>query len=60
MYLVFPRYTFWWLDYFKDFSRYIDSRYRAVRRTKEYVIFDLSGSLAENDSSAAPHAAVRP
>jgi hypothetical protein len=59
-YLVFPRYTFWWLDYFKDFRSHVDSRYRPVRRTNEYVIFDLTGSRVENGSSASPHAALQP
>jgi 4-amino-4-deoxy-L-arabinose transferase-like glycosyltransferase len=42
-YLVFTRYTAWWLDYYKDFAKYLDARYRRARDTKEYVIFDLAG-----------------
>jgi 4-amino-4-deoxy-L-arabinose transferase-like glycosyltransferase len=44
-YLVFTRYTAWWLDYYKDFGSYLDSRYRRVQDTEEYVIFDLAGEL---------------
>jgi 4-amino-4-deoxy-L-arabinose transferase-like glycosyltransferase len=46
-YLVFPRYTFWWLDYYKDFRSYLDSRYPRVRQTMDYVIFDLAGARGE-------------
>jgi hypothetical protein len=41
-YLVFPRYTVWWLDHYKDFRSHLDSRYRRVRQTADYVIFDLA------------------
>jgi hypothetical protein len=41
-YLVFPRYTMWWLDYYKDFHEYLDSGYQRVRQTPDYVIFDLA------------------
>jgi 4-amino-4-deoxy-L-arabinose transferase-like glycosyltransferase len=41
-YLVFPRYTTWWLDHYKDFRNHLDSRYRRVRQTTDFVIFDLA------------------
>jgi Dolichyl-phosphate-mannose-protein mannosyltransferase len=43
-YLVFTRYTAWWLDYYKDFQKYLDSQYLRVRQTEDYVIFDLAGT----------------
>ena len=42
-YLVFTRHTVWWLDHYKEFQKYLDSRYRRVRQTEQYVIFDLAG-----------------
>jgi 4-amino-4-deoxy-L-arabinose transferase-like glycosyltransferase len=41
-YLVFTRYTVWWLAFYKDFQTYLDIRYRRVRQSEDYVIFDLS------------------
>jgi hypothetical protein len=41
-YLVFPRYTVWWLEHYEDFRSHLDSRYRRVRQTTDYVIFDLA------------------
>ena len=41
-YLVFTRYTDWWLDYYRDFQKYLDTRYRRVLQTENYVIFDLT------------------
>jgi hypothetical protein len=46
-YLVFPRYTFWWLDYYQDFRRHLDSRYQRVRQTTDYAIFDLAARRGE-------------
>jgi 4-amino-4-deoxy-L-arabinose transferase-like glycosyltransferase len=46
-YLVFPRYTFWWLDYYQEFRRHLDSHYHRVRQTTEYAIFDLAGMQNE-------------
>jgi 4-amino-4-deoxy-L-arabinose transferase-like glycosyltransferase len=40
--LVFTQYTFWWLDYYKEFETYLDSRYRRQTQTPDYVIFDLA------------------
>jgi len=40
-FLVFTQYTRWWLDYSRDFQQHLDSQYRRVRDTDEYVIFDL-------------------
>ena len=52
-YLVFTQYTAWWLDYYKDFEKYLDSRYRRVTASQNCVIFELgthrlSKSLSEN------------
>ncbi|OLE49740.1 MAG: hypothetical protein AUI36_20120 [Cyanobacteria bacterium 13_1_40CM_2_61_4] len=44
-YLVFTQYTVWWLDYYEDFRKYLDSRYSRMRQTADYVIFDLTGDL---------------
>lgn len=48
-YLVFTQYTAWWLDYYKDFQEYLDSRHRRVSDTHNYVIFDLTSTLTENE-----------
>jgi 4-amino-4-deoxy-L-arabinose transferase-like glycosyltransferase len=44
-YLVFTRRTFWWLDYYRDFGRYLDARYGRVRQTPDYIIFELGDRL---------------
>jgi hypothetical protein len=41
-YLVFTRYTAWWLNYYRGFQKYLDTRYRRVLQTENYVIFDLT------------------
>jgi 4-amino-4-deoxy-L-arabinose transferase-like glycosyltransferase len=43
-YIVFTQYTAWWLDYYKEFRKYLDSRYSRVRDTDDYVIFDLQSA----------------
>lgn len=40
-YLIFSKYTRWWLDYYKDFQKHLDSQYRRIRETDEFIIFDL-------------------
>ncbi|MGH7796473.1 MAG: ArnT family glycosyltransferase [Candidatus Binatia bacterium] len=41
-YLVFTRYTVWWLDYYEDFQKHLDSHYIRAQETEDYVIFDLA------------------
>jgi hypothetical protein len=43
-YLAFTRYTFWWLDYYKEFRAHLDARYKRIRETPDYVIYDLTGN----------------
>jgi 4-amino-4-deoxy-L-arabinose transferase-like glycosyltransferase len=40
-YLVFTRNTFWWLERYPAFREYLEARYRRVRETEAYWIFDL-------------------
>ncbi len=42
-YLLFTRDTAWWLDYYEGFQKYLDSRYRRISQTDDYIIFDLNG-----------------
>ena len=53
-FLVFTRYTVWWLDYYKQFQKYLDSRYRREAQTDDYVIFDLSGGDPRRVALATP------
>jgi 4-amino-4-deoxy-L-arabinose transferase-like glycosyltransferase len=46
-YLVFTQYTAWWLQDYTDFRKYLESRYRRVRDTGDYMIFDLADGRAE-------------
>jgi len=41
-YLVFTRYSRWWFDRYPGFQQHLESRYRRVRNTDEYTIFDLT------------------
>ena len=43
-YLVFDRWTLWWLDYYKELHDHLDSHYRRIRQTDDYIIFDLSAA----------------
>jgi len=45
--LVFTRFTAWWLDIYKDFEKHLDTRYRRISQTNDYIIFDLSGAAPE-------------
>jgi hypothetical protein len=47
-FLVFTRYTVWWLEYYTDFQEYLDSRHRRVSDTRNYVIFDLTSTSLGN------------
>jgi 4-amino-4-deoxy-L-arabinose transferase-like glycosyltransferase len=41
-YLTFVRHTLWWFDYYQQFKEYLDSHYRRISMTQDYVIFDLT------------------
>jgi len=41
-YLVFLRDTRWWLDQYAEFGRHVNTSYRRLQETENYVIFDLS------------------
>jgi hypothetical protein len=53
--LVFTQYTVWWLDYYKEFGDYVDSRYRRMTETEEYLIFDLADELNEQATGISPY-----
>ena len=41
-FIVFPNTTFWWLDYYAEFRRHLESHYRVVARHEDScLIFDL-------------------
>jgi hypothetical protein len=40
-YLVFPKTSFWWLDHYREFQRYLDERYSRVVNDDFHVIFRL-------------------
>jgi hypothetical protein len=44
-YLVFTRYSWWWLGYYKQFAAHLQSRYPRIRQTPDYVIYDLERHL---------------
>jgi 4-amino-4-deoxy-L-arabinose transferase-like glycosyltransferase len=44
-YIVFDRYNLYWLDRYKDFQRHLDSHYKRVRETPDYIIFELKPAL---------------
>jgi hypothetical protein len=46
-YLVFTANTFWWLERFPAFREHLEARYRRVRETEAYLIFDLRGGRSE-------------
>jgi Dolichyl-phosphate-mannose-protein mannosyltransferase len=56
-YLAFTRYTAWWLDRYPLLRRHLETRYRRVRDTTDYVIFDLTTGGPEDDrAEGRPHA----
>ncbi len=56
--LVFTQYTVWWLDYYKGFGHYLDSHYRRIAETQDYVIFDLAAKLNDKITTSSPPAAT--
>jgi 4-amino-4-deoxy-L-arabinose transferase-like glycosyltransferase len=52
-FIVFTRYTAWWLDYYGEFRQYLDARYRRAADTDDYVIFDLSGANGRQGGARA-------
>jgi 4-amino-4-deoxy-L-arabinose transferase-like glycosyltransferase len=52
--LVFNQYTLWWLDYYKEFGDYIDSHYRRIRETADFLIFGLADQLNEVSTGLWP------
>jgi hypothetical protein len=41
-YLLIPETTFWWLDHYKDFKKYLDERGRRVHGDAYCVIYRLA------------------
>ena len=54
--LVFTQYTVWWLDYYNEFADYLDSHYRRVSETEDYVIFDLADGLKKRVTAGGSRA----
>ena len=50
-FLVFPAPSLWWLEYYGDFTKHLDSRYRRVHQDKDCVIYHLSDQPAASDPS---------
>ena len=46
-YLVLTQYAFWWFETYPEFRTYLDARYRRVRETEAYIIFELTGPSTE-------------
>jgi hypothetical protein len=46
-YLVLTQYAFWWFEKYPEFRAHLEARYRRVRQTEAYVLFDLTGTTAE-------------
>jgi len=43
-YLLFPSTAFWWLGFYGDFQKYLESRYPCVCSDPSCLIFQLSGN----------------
>jgi hypothetical protein len=39
--VVVARSAFWWLEYYKEFSRYLRSTFRCVQENDRWIAFDL-------------------
>jgi hypothetical protein len=46
-FLLFPGTAFWWLDHYKDFARYLQSRFVCVHQDGDGLLFDLSATSVE-------------
>jgi hypothetical protein len=40
-YMVFGAHAFWWFDYYKEFDKYLRSKYRCVLENKRLAVFKL-------------------
>jgi hypothetical protein len=45
--LGFTRYAFWWFEYYPGLQEYLETRYRQVRATEDYIIFDVTVARSE-------------
>jgi GT2 family glycosyltransferase len=52
-YIVFPRTSLWWLEYYTEFSRHLSSRYELARSGDDCVIFDVRRVRGASSSLAA-------
>ena len=43
-YFVFPRDTFWWLNYYTDFAQYLKRSAELIRATDDFKIYRLHNS----------------
>ena len=43
-YLLFPSTAFWWLGFYGDFQKYLESRYACICSEASCVIFQLSST----------------
>ncbi len=46
-FLVFPKTSFWWLDYYRELGDHLNRRYRTVLKDAMCVIYDLRQTMAE-------------
>lgn len=51
-YIIFGFPAFWWLNYYKEFNRYLRSRFPVVAENKRLVIFDSRASVMRNIQSS--------
>lgn len=40
-FLLFSRYSLWWLEVYEDFAAYLNSHYKIIQQTQDSVIYDL-------------------
>ena len=51
-YLVFTRYTVWWLQYYSEFTLHLESNYECLYRTEDYMIIGLDGRRSGSESGS--------
>jgi hypothetical protein len=52
-YLLFPNTAFWWLEHYKDFRQYLDSRYGRLWDDEHCLIYGLSQGREEGEVGVA-------
>jgi hypothetical protein len=53
-YLVFPETALWWLDFYGEFAKHLDGRYRVLEKSENCVIYDITVGRVQGEDDGEP------